>query len=165
MTCSRVLHQTLEFTKSFNSGLIPPKKLENYRKSLEGNPQKAEKELDRVIIILNSHIDSEHSRVLGSFYRAYVKGAISWEKFCELSEANRRLFVADYKVLLSAYHSKGLDIGNQELYQIDRLISLGLLQNANWIGGSEYAETYKKLYRLKDIIVTDFGNTFCQNFQ
>ena len=121
-----LIKQTLAFITEFNSGSISQGKLNEHREKLEANPKEAEKELGRVLIILGNQVEQIQSQVLGSFYAAYVKGAISWEKICELSEANRRMFISDYQILFEAAINDGLKIQNRELYQVDRLISLGL---------------------------------------
>ncbi len=156
-----LIKQTLSFISGCNSGSISQEQIDAYRQELESDPTKAEKELGRVLIILGSHIEDRQSQVLGRFYNAYVKGAISWDKFCELSEANRRMFISDYYVLMDADKNDGLDIGQRELYQVDRLISLGLLQNGNRLGGSAWIEYDNP--KPKDIKITSFGRTFCQN--
>ena len=123
----------------------------------------AEIELGRVLIILGNQIEQIQSRVLGSFYAAYVKGAISWGKFCELSEANHRMFISDYQILFEAAINDGLKIRNRELYQVDRLISLGLLQNQNRLGGDVWFGFVDNPEKENDIIVTSFGKTFYHN--
>ncbi|MDY5021403.1 MAG: hypothetical protein SPE99_03265 [Blautia sp.] len=158
-----LIKQTIAFIKGFSEGTIPQDKLEKHRVKLESNPKETEKELGRILIILGSQIESNQSQVLGSFYKAYISGAISWQKFCELSEANRRMFIGDYRVLCDTAKNNGLKINDRKLYQIDRLISLGLLQNQNRLGSSIVAlfETGSK--QTKDIIVTSFGKTFYQH--
>lgn len=158
-----LLKQTISFITGFNSGSINPDKIKEYREMLDSDPKKAEKELGRVVIILGNHIECIQSNILGRFYSAYVKDAISWDKFCELSEANRRMFVSDYAVLREASQNKGIDLNGRGLYQIDRLISLGLLQNDNRLGGSVCIENMNSSIKGKDIIVTSFGKTFCQH--
>ena len=158
-----LIRQTLEFISEFNSGSISQEKLNKHRKELDSNPQKAEKELSRVLIILGKQIDEIRSKVLGSFYASYVKGTISWEKFCELSEANHRIFVSDYAILSKAVIKGGLKIQDIELYQVDRLISLGLLQNQNRLGGTFFLVTTDNLEKQNDIIVTSLGMTFFDN--
>lgn len=88
---------------------------------------------------------------------------ISWEKFCELSEANRRMFISDYQILFEAAINDGLKIQNRELYQVDRLISLGLLQNQNRLGGNVWLDFVDDPEKQNDIIVTSFGKTFYHN--
>ena len=158
-----LIKQTLAFITEFNSGSISQEKLTEHREKLETNPKEAEKELGRVLIILGNQVEQIQSQVLGSFYAAYVKGAISWEKFCELSEANRRMFISDYQILFEAAINDGLKIQNRELYQVDRLISLGLLQNQNRLGGNVWIEMMDNPEEQNDIIVTSFGKTFYHN--
>lgn len=159
-----LIKQTLDFVMGFNAGTISQEKIDEHRYELESDPAKAEKELGRVLIILGNHIENIQSQVLGSFYSAYVKGAISWDKFCELSEANRRMFVNDYHILREAARNGGININDRELYQVDRLISLGLLQNKNRLGGTVIIDLNEEPEETHDIIITSFGRTFCQHF-
>lgn len=159
-----LIKQTLDFVVGFNAGTISREKIDEHRHELESNPDKAEKELGRVLIILGNHIENIQSQVLGSFYSAYVKGTISWDKFCELSEANRRMFVNDYHILREAACNGGININGRELYQVDRLISLGLLQNENRLGGTFIIDIDEEKEEKYDIIITSFGKTFCQHF-
>ena len=53
----------------------------------------------------------------------YVNGKMGWDKFCELSEVNERMFVSDYKILLSDEKMQYTN-GN---YIISRLIALGIM--------------------------------------
>ena len=48
---------------------------------------------------------------------------MGWDKFCELSEVNERMFVSDYKMLLSDEKMQYTN-GN---YIISRLIALGIM--------------------------------------
>jgi hypothetical protein len=164
-----LLRQTAIFIEEFNNGNIDIKRLEKYRKELEENPEKAEKELGRVLILLGKQIDEIQSKVLGSFYNAHVKGSVSWEKFCELTEANSRMFAGDYDILREASIESGLNINGRELYQIDRLISLGLLKNQQRLGSGlgSYVTVFDENLSLhdpmsKDVMLTSFGQTFCQ---
>lgn len=158
-----LLKQTLRFIIEFNSGTLSQEKIDEYRYELENNYKKAEKELGRVLILLGNHIEQMQSQVLGSFFKSYVNGAISWGKFCELTEANRRIFVSDYQILIEAAKQGGINLKGRELYQIDRLISLGLLQYKNRLGGVETIELGKPYIRTYDVIITTFGKTFCQH--
>ena len=158
-----LLKQTFNFIIGLNSGTIPQEKINEYCYELERNPHKSEKELGRVLILLGNHIEHMQSQVAGSFFNAYVKKAISWEKFCVLTEANRRIFVSDYIILKETARNGGINIENRELYQIDRLISLGLLQYRNRLGGVEVVDFDKIRNKTYDVIITTFGKTFCQH--
>ena len=163
-----LLRQTAIFINEVRDGTISSEKLEQHRAELEHDPEKAEKELGRVLIILGRQIDDFQSKVLGSFYRAFVRGAILWEKFCELAEANSRMFSDDYLILEEAYHGD-LKNNKRELYQIDRLTSLGLLENQQRTGAAEDDRFSSQNQALiinnptdKNVSLTSFGVTFCQ---
>jgi hypothetical protein len=124
------IRQTAVFIKSFNDGLISPNQLQAHRKKLEDDPKEAERELGRVMLLLDRTIEAEQSRVLGKFYGSYVKGALSWAKFVELSEVNWRMFLEDYGELLQiGARPIGQDasISERREYRIRRLESLGLV--------------------------------------
>ena len=152
-----LIKQTIEFLRGFNEKKLDQAVIDKHR-------VKAEKELGRVIILLGNHIENQQSIVLGSFYSAYVRGAISWEKFCELAEVNRRMFVNDYEILQKVYENDGMRLEGKELYPIDRLISLGLLQLRNRLGGVEIQSFDAPLVEKPDVIITSLGKTFCQHF-
>lgn len=158
-----LIKQTLLFIRGVNSGTIDSKVLEKHKKDIENNPKKAEKELGRILFLLDTHIEEEQSKILGCFYRSYIKGDISWEKFCELAEANRRMFLIDYKTLRLASTKNGIDIEGDSFYQIDRLISLGLLQTKNKIVGNFWENADSVIEGKKDITVTSFGKAFLQH--
>lgn len=157
-----LIKQTLAFILGYNNGTLSPEDIVRHRQELDKNPSKAEKELGRVLVILGNQVEHLQSQILGGFYGAYVNGFISWDKFCELSEANRRMFVSDYKILDDAVKSGGIQLKDRELYQVDRLISLGLLQYRNRLGGTEWINFDEPVQETVDIIVTSFGQTFHQ---
>lgn len=53
------------FINELNSGEIDRKKLNKYKEELRQNPKKAEKELGRILIILEQKIDNIKSLILG----------------------------------------------------------------------------------------------------
>lgn len=159
-----LLRQTLVFIQQFNNNKVDSDKLNDYRETLKKDFKKAEKELGRVLIILNKMIDSEKSTILAKLYSAYINQDITWEDFCELSEANDRLFVKDITVLYNLYDLEGIVINEEYDYIYKRLISIGLLKDdvrlsqnaivAVPIDGRSYGPKRMKLTRL--------GNIFCK---
>lgn len=128
-----LLRQTAKFIISFNRGTIGQEKLEEHRRKLD-DPKTAEKELGRVILLLDRTIEIEQSEVLGMFYRAYVAGSISWGKFVELSEVNSRMFLEDYRELWNV--GKGIlkqdnRVSSRRAYKFQRLTSLGLISESH----------------------------------
>lgn len=73
------------------------------------------------------------------------------------------MFLVDYNILQLASTSDGLETKGEKSYQIDRLISLGLLQTKNRIVGSFWENADSLIAGEKDIIVTSFGKTFYQH--
>jgi hypothetical protein len=122
------LKQTISFIQGINEGNISQEKREKYQKRLS-DADIAEKELGRVLYLLDSQIENIQSKILGRMYLAYVKEEISWIKFCELSEANRRMFISDYDVLLRLSRNRAAEqiLDRKDRYMLGRLIGLGLL--------------------------------------
>ncbi len=153
-----LLKQTIKFINTFNEKSIPKDKLEKYRKRLKTNPKFAEEELGRVIILLNSNVDLIKSEILAKFYRAYVSEEITWEEFCELSAVTTRLFISDLRLLYDIYNKHISDTTQCQVYQAERLISLGLLDSAMksmTIGRESSSHT------VKYIQVSRLGEKFC----
>lgn len=125
-----LIRQTAVFITSFNNGSISDDELSGYRTKLENDNKRAERELGRVILLLDRIIEEIQSKMLGAFYRSYVKGGIGWDKFCELSEANERMFVSDYVMLEAICRNpikQDVEITDKKMYRIQRLESLGLV--------------------------------------
>lgn len=74
------------------------------------------------------------------------------------------MFVNDYEILQKVYENDGMRLEGRELYPIDRLISLGLLQLRNRLGGVEIQSFDAPLVEKPDVIITSLGKTFCQHF-
>lgn len=121
------MKQTLNFVKGFNSGLIDENKLNQYRDKIYSDSSFVEKELGRIIIILNKQVEDYQSLVLGKIYSFYVNGNVSWQKFCEFSEANERMFLADYSLLQKLSKDSLRCLDSEDKYKIGRLIGLGFV--------------------------------------
>lgn len=125
-----LLKQTLTFIKQFNSGSINQEKLNKYKDMLNADSKKAEKELGRVLIILNSTIDIEKSQMLANLYKNYINEKINWNQFCEFSEIIKMLFLNDFNIIGLVYKNQITDTSGIEIYPIDRLTSLGIVNTA-----------------------------------
>ena len=115
-----LLKQTLRFIDEFRRNAILPEKVEDYKKKMD-NPKFAEKELSRVIYLLDCNIDTVKSGILARMYASYIDGKISWNVFCELSDLNSRVFIADYKALVI------MDESDIDYHITERLIGYGLM--------------------------------------
>lgn len=156
-----LIRQTAVFITSFNDGTIPQEKLIEYRQALESNPKKAEKELGRVMLLLERILEEKQSHILGRFYNAYVRGALTWGKFVELSEVNLRMFLSDYKELESINRKpieQREDVSDRRLYKIQRLESLGLvMENSTRLFEGNTLSYSNSEYRFN---TTPLGGTF-----
>ncbi|MBQ6996303.1 MAG: hypothetical protein IJN64_17730 [Lachnospiraceae bacterium] len=174
-----LVKQTVAFIQGFNAGNISEEIMKKYREKLEKNAEFAEDELGRVLILLDANVDKTKSVILGCLYNTYVKGGISWEKFCEYSEANRRMFVSDYTLLIKL-RNYNLNLTNQDKYKIGRLVALGMVVEkgspaANkthlekfadgWQRTSGKSGTYGEYLSHNDYQVTSFGEGFIQIVQ
>lgn len=125
-----LIRQTAVFIRQFEKGNIKPLELENYKKRMQSSPKETEREIERVLLCLYQSIDTYKTRVLGAFYVGYINQIINWDRFCELSDANSRMFIHDYEMLYK-YARRNLysdePISNDTHYQVARLVSIGLM--------------------------------------
>lgn len=124
-----LLKNTLVFIQELNSGTIDEDKYIAYKTTLEHNPSKCERELGRVVLILNNIIDINKAKMLAKLYKAYINEILTWEKFCEYSEIINRIFMEDIKILKNVYEGSitRIDETNKENYRIYRLNSIGII--------------------------------------
>ncbi|MCQ2026633.1 hypothetical protein [Clostridium butyricum] len=159
-----LLKQTLVFIRHFNNNTIDSEKVKKYKESLERDSSKAEKELGRVLIILNKTIDLEKTNILAKLYLAYVDEKIMWKDFCEFSEIIDRLFVNDIDILFDI-HTKnkgGIYVERNADYIYQRLISIGLLKNNIGIGALTHSHLQGISEKPTHIELTQLGHIFCR---
>lgn len=116
------------FINELNSGNIDAEKLRLHQEELKRNSKKAEKELGRVLIILDQTIDNIKASILGKLYKAYINQVVDWDLFIEFSEITNRLYINDLKILALIYNGNMNDTSNRaDLYRVERLNSLGVI--------------------------------------
>ena len=125
-----LLKNTALFLDAINSQKINDRKIQAYKKKLL-NRKTAERELGRVIVLLNQYVDNKKAQMLGKLFCQYIDRDYSWDKFCELSDILNRLFLDDVPFLYSILDSEG----KQAIYHIykipyniKRLESIGLVE-------------------------------------
>ena len=146
------------FLNELNSGTINKEKLEKHKKELDDNPKMAEKELGRVLIILEQTIDNKKASIIGKIYKAYINQIIDWHLFVEFTEITNRLYINDLDTLLLIYNNQLNDTSNRDdLYRIERLNSLGIIglsTKAMFIGsGNNRTDSYVSLNNV--------GRSYC----
>lgn len=122
-----LLKQSLNFIKEFNNGNIDEEKLQNYKIEIEKNTKKCEKELERVLLLLNNFIDVQKSIILAKLFRAYINEQINWNEFCEFSDITDRLFMEDIRILKHFKENKELKGQWEDQFRVERIYSLGIL--------------------------------------
>ena len=123
-----LLKNLVIFINELNSGSIDKEKLRKHKEELNKNPKKAEKELGRVLIILEQTLDNIKSSILGKLYKAYINQEIDWDLFVEFSEVTNRLYINDLNTLKMIFYGQLNDTTNSnDLYRIERLNSLGVI--------------------------------------
>jgi len=143
------LKQTFCFFSHLHDGKISSNEFSKYKRELEEDPTKAERELSRVMILLDKTIDIEKTEDLAAFFRAYIKNDISWDDFCELSEALNRMFISDRRLLFDVSEGKKNLTYENGGYSADRLISIGLIQNPSIGMSMRYNVSPNSQSRLK----------------
>lgn len=119
------------FINELNSGKINKEKLSRHKEELRKNPKKAEKELGRILIILEQTIDNIKSSILGKLYKSYINQEIDWDIFIEFSEITNRLFMFDInilKVMWSQAYNTYIE-QKDDNFRIERMYSLGIIGN------------------------------------
>lgn len=154
-----LLKQTLIFIKEFNNNTIDSDKLQRYKDAINNDFKRAEKELGRVLIILNRTIDSEKSIILAKLFSAYINEDIKWEEFREFSEVNERLFVNDIHIMLDIYEC-GMNIDEKKIHNFSRLVSIGIIKNDIRFGSDSVTNLVAEV--TSDAIeLTMLGRKFC----
>lgn len=159
-----LLNQTFKFIQEFNKGTIEPEKLEKYKNSIKENSQKAEKELGRLLIILDRTIDFEKTTNLAKLYKAYVNEIINWNSFIELSEVNERLFINDISVISEIY-ANGMKVDKERIHNFLRLVSLGLLKNDSRFDSDNCGDSLIASEPVDAVELTILGEQFCNLIQ
>lgn len=124
-----LLVQTLEFIGALQEQSIPEDELDRHRRKLDADPEYAEEELGRVLVILDATLDREKSRLLAGLYAALVRERIDWDRFRELTDVVNRMFMADLPTLRAVAAGEVQDTTQcGDAYRADRLSSLGLVE-------------------------------------
>ena len=155
-----LLKNTLVFIQELNSGTIDEEKYIAYKTTLEHNPNKCEKELGRVILILNNIIDVSKSKMLSRLFKAYINKVLYCEEFCEYSEIVNRIFLEDIALLKKINDGEVtfIDEDDKEKYRIHRLNSIGVIEIS--IDKMTVAIINGSMKPKQLVTISDVGNKF-----
>lgn len=107
--------------------LYRSKKKEIFSERIKNGDKKAKEEIERIMLILESTIDLEKSKILARFVAAYVNGNLSYSKFHELTDILIRSYLSDMGILRQIKNGEVEDSIGQELHRIERLAGMGLI--------------------------------------
>ena len=162
----KLLKNSLVFLQEFHSDATISKKIQKHKDHLETDEKFFVAELERILLLLDRFLDCERAQILAKFFKAYINEKITRAEFTEVSDITDRIFPYDLTVLTTAYNENGIDFNDTYNYRIDRLISLGLLENPQRLGkfnimdgGSISDKEYEK---SKDISITKLGKLYYQ---
>lgn len=91
-----LINELIKFLDALNSGSIDKEKLKERRKYFEDNPKEMEKELSRILILLDRNLEDKQSIYIGKLYRAVLNNEITWDKFVEFSRIVSEMFESDF---------------------------------------------------------------------
>ncbi|MFL2099839.1 hypothetical protein [Desemzia sp. FAM 23991] len=153
-----LIRQTLQFMHELNNGTIINEKKEKFVERIKNGDKKSQKEVERIMLILESTIDIEKSTILAKFVVAYINEQLSYTEFQELTDTLSRSYLSDTEMLLKIYNGQIKDTASQELYRIERLAGLGFINKMPYtvVVGREYArqESYLEISYI--------GKVFCE---
>lgn len=116
------------FINNFNNKTLETNKIEKYKKAFSDNPKKFEKEIERLLILIDRFIDCEKSAHFAKLYIAYLDEKIDWKDFVKYSQVIDQLFNEDLEVL---FLEGVLLCKRKDSDEILRLEALGLLVEVN----------------------------------
>lgn len=160
----KLLKNSLVFLQEFRSDVNISKKVQKHKERLLSEEKFFVAELERILLLLDRFLDCERAKILAKFFKAYIDEKITRSEFTEVSDITDRVFPYDLTILAMAYNENGIDFDDSYNYRIDRLISLGLLENPQRLGkfnimdGNSIIDDEDE--ESKDIYITELGKLY-----
>lgn len=159
----KLLKNSLVFLQEFHSDASNSKKIQKHKERLLSNDKFFVAELERILLLLDRFLDCERAKILAKFFKSYINGDMTRSEFLEVSDITDRVFPYDLVILKMAYSDNGIDFDDSYNYRIDRLISLGLLENPQRLGKVNFFDgngVLEEEDNSKDISITDLGRLY-----
>ena len=87
-----LIRQTLQFMHELNNGTIENGKKADFSNRVQSGDKKAQEEIERIMLILDSTIDLEKSRILARLVIAYINETLAYAQFHELTDILNRFY-------------------------------------------------------------------------
>lgn len=151
---SMYMNKVLKFFKELKSNRLTTEQIQKHRDELD-TPEKYQKELEVVMMYIDSCVRESQVSVLARIYQAYLMGIFTYEVFDELIEVNRRVFVGDYELIGKIACCKSQLLTEDDSPAIERLSSMGLVfdprLHADLIGNEDVKTGEVKLTPLGEL--------------
>ena len=152
-----LIRQTLQFMHELNNGTIENGKKADFSNRVQSGDKKAQEEIERIMLILDSTIDLEKSRILARLVIAYINETLTYAQFHKLTDILNRFYLSDKQMLLRIRTSVIEDSIGQEIYRVERLTGMGLIdatpKRVSFIGDVGRHDKY--------ITISSIGKVFC----
>ena len=114
-----LLRNTIYYLQGFQTGNVDRVKLQEYKDRLRTDTAFCEKEISRILILLDSSVEMIRAKVIGCLFMHLVNGRITHSEFCEFCELSNRMYSGDFNSLYQ-------EVSELEEYRFDRMATMGL---------------------------------------
>lgn len=121
-----LIKNLITFIASINDDTISRDKLEKYKEKINSNPKILDRDLEKVLILIERESDQDKVKILAQLYKSYINENIDWEEFGHYSEITNNLFIIDIGELKILYENK-LNNDNYTHIALSRLSAIGLI--------------------------------------
>ena len=120
------------FITSMNNGSVSDKKLQDYKNKLESNPKILNRDLEKILVLIEKEVEEDKVKILAQLYKSYINGNLDWDELIHSSEIVRNLFLIDLIQLKPLYSEKEIKRNDGYYpFSMSRLNSLGLVEYYN----------------------------------
>lgn len=111
--------------------------IEKHIQKLQAHPEKLNKEVTKILLIIEQEKDEVRVKYYGQLYLRYLETKLTEDEFWEMIEITQRMFICDFDIVESCYRQNGKIDFNETtsgtLYRFDRLLQIGLLKSDGYI--------------------------------
>lgn len=122
------LYMIKQFLDTVNSGVATPGDINIHLEKLRSDKRQFQKEVNYILVKINSWTDIEKSKYFGNIYITYISGKIDWDKLTLYTDILSQITLYDIEKLKEIYEIyKYTENSNPPFASMLRLQSLGLV--------------------------------------
>lgn len=157
-----LMKNTAVFIQELNNHNCNKKKIEKYSNKILKSPKRFEKELERILIILDKETEREKSQCLGRLFCALINKIIDIETFADYTELIQRIYWSDIKVIRAYWNKLDQDglipVNKNDVRNFNRISSHG-------VGELVFINSSEKINKCYDKNCEIFGfDNYSQKF-